>query len=117
MEGRWEARLEQQRQTFDGLSRAVAEGHARVDEVCANLKDVGSQVAGLDARLAAALEHLARVEEAARAATGSANAQAQDMAGLRAAIGRTEDLVERVVEALEGLQNMVINQAGDDLVK
>ena len=113
--------MEQQRQTFDGLNRAVAEGHARVDEVCANLKDVGSQVAGLnaqlDARLAAALEHLTRVEEAARSANGSVNAQAQDMAGLRAAIGRTEDLVERVVEALEGLQNMVINQAGDDLVK
>jgi hypothetical protein len=124
VEARWAALLEQQQQTLAYLSRATNEDHAKLDEAFENLKAVGAQFASLDTRLVAVLERLTHTEDVAQATTESiggidqtVKAQTDDTAGIRAAIARTEDLVERVVEALEALQNMVLDKASDDAVK
>jgi hypothetical protein len=124
VEARWSTLLEQQQQMLACVSGAAAEDRAKLDETYENLKAVCAQLASVDARLAAALERLTHAEDVAQATTESiggidqsVKTQTDDTVGIRAAIARTEDLVERVVEAVEALQNMVLDQAGDDAVK
>ena len=125
MEARWAAQFEQQQQTLAFLSRATAEDHARLEETCEHLHTMSEH-------LTAALERLHHTEDAAQATANALaglsegmtrelnqglnqglKAQAHDTADLRAAMARTEDLVERVVEALEALQNIVLDKAGE----
>ena len=122
-EVRWSALFEQQQHRLDSLSRAAAEEHARLGEALESSQTVIAQLASVDARLFAALERITHAEAVAQGATESiggiqqtVKAQGEKTADLRAALLRTEDLVERVVEALEALQNMVIDQAGEDAV-
>ncbi len=121
MEARWAARLEQQQQTLAYVSHATAEDHARLDEASGNLNAVCAQLADTETRLAAALERIASAEEAACTTVDAlggiaqtVKSQANETAGIRAAMARSEDLVERVVEALEALQNIVLDKAAED---
>jgi chromosome segregation ATPase len=133
MELRLTSRLEQHDGALAGVHQAAAEHTSRLDAVSRTLTAVQEQIRSLETRLAAARECADRAQHAADELTEGAKREAASLevslAGqlhsleatvkshaaaidsIRAAMARTDDFMERVVEALESLQTMVLDHA------
>ena len=133
MELRLTSRLDQHDGALAGVHQAAAEQTSRLDAVSRTLTAVQEQIRSLESRLAAARECADRAQHAADELTEGAKREAASLevslAGqlhsleatvkshaaaidsIRAAMARTDDFMERVVEALESLQTMVLDHA------
>jgi DNA repair exonuclease SbcCD ATPase subunit len=122
---------EQQQETVAGLQRDLAEARSGLEAASAALKATSTQLGEVDGRVAAVQERLAGAEQAATGVRGEmtgiqsklageiqglcqkVDAQAAAIQSARNSVTRTDDLVERVVDALEFLQSTVLEQSGD----
>jgi len=123
MESRWASRLEQ-------TERSAAVEHSILLEACDALQAVRAQLCEMAGPLAAVQEGIARLDEAADAARAEMAEQRQAVTKIRnleqtvhaqaiaiemnaKSLVRIDDLVERVVEALESLQSLVLEHSDE----
>ncbi|HYW47361.1 MAG TPA: hypothetical protein VE959_31120 [Bryobacteraceae bacterium] len=122
---------ERQQEAVTGLERSVAEARSGLEAASEALKATSTQLGEMDGRVAAVQERLAGAEQAATGVRGEmteiqskladeirglcqkVDAQAAAIQSARNSVTRTDDLVERVVDALEFLQSTVLEQSGD----
>lgn len=100
------------------LRRVTGEQTVALQAGAASLGEAQQQISALQSQLAAARE---RADGAEQFSDGlrrdfgdleqTVKAHASSIESMRAAMARTDDFLERVVEALESLQNMVLDQA------
>jgi len=125
----WSNRFEQQQEAIADLQRTGAEERSLLQEACEALRAVHAKLGEMDGRLAAALEQAARAQQTAAETrlevaiqqTGMAeklqgveetvNAQVEAIERTHNSTAQTGDLVERVVEALESLQSLVLTES------
>ncbi len=118
---------------FEQHQRDATEGRAVLREACELLHGVRSRVAELEGRLVALEERVTRSEDGGRERQGeiaeqqavvlnrlhelqqTVDAQTVAVEANTKGLARTDDLVERVVEALESLQILVLDQSQDHL--
>jgi len=133
IDSRATARLEQHEEVTNGLRSMADEQSSVLNLASQTLGAIQVQLVSLEGQLAATRE---RAESAERAASEAAEGARREAAGLqvsvagelhaleltvkthaasiesiRGAMARTDDFMERVVEALESLQTMVLEQA------
>jgi serine/threonine protein kinase/uncharacterized protein YukE len=127
LESRLTPRLAQQNALVESLQQASAEQRAVVETVSRSVASVEERIVSLDAKFSAAHESAQHAGQAASqfaemqsslidelrelATTVKSHAAAID--SIRTSMARTDDFMERVVEALESLQSMVLDQARD----
>jgi chromosome segregation ATPase len=133
VEARLTTRLEQQSVVVESLQHANDEHRAALESVSKSMSTVQEQMLSLETKLAAAHESAQHAEQAAHEIGQSAELQATlfgeihavgvtvkshaaAIESIRASMARTDDFMERVVEALESLQTMVLEQARDHAV-
>ncbi len=122
MESRWTSSLEQQQ-------RVAAEEHSILQQVSEVLLALREQISEIDSRLGQVQDRVAHAEQAAeesrceiaeqgtmlldefRELEHTVNTQAVAIEATRNRLVQTDDLVERVVEALESLQSLVLEQS------
>jgi len=125
-----ESRLLQQTCLLEKLQHAAVEQRATVEKFSQSANAVQENLDALEGKFAAAHENVQRAEAAAGQVTEMAGQQASLMSELyalgttvkshasaldsiRASMARNDDFMERIVEALESLQTMVLEQARD----
>jgi len=125
-----ESRLQQQNAIVENLRHASAEQRAVFETVSQSAKDVQESLDALEGKFATAHENVQRAEAAAGQVAEMAGQQASmrselhalettvkshasALESIRASMARNDDFMERIVEALESLQTMVLEQARD----
>ena len=133
LESRLTARLGQHEEAMDGLRHGAEEQSAALATASQTVTSLREQIVSLESQVAATRERAERAEKAAgetnegtrREAAGlqvsvagelhalelTVKAHAAAIESIRGAMARTDDFMERVVEALESLQTMVLEQA------
>jgi serine/threonine protein kinase len=140
LEARLAARLEQYERATIEMQRSFAEELATqqqssMETVSESLGALRAQLSETDCHLDAALERASQAEQAAEGALGEiaglhvalsdelhslndkVKTQSTAMDSARVGMARTDDLVERVVEALEVLQGMVFEQSEERIAQ
>ena len=135
VESRVTSRLEQHEESVSGLRQMAAEQSSVLQIASQTLSAVQERIASLETQLADTRERAERAEAAAgqsnegakREAAGlqvslagelhavelTVKSQAAAIESMRGAMARADDFLERVVEALETLQTMVLEQAAE----
>jgi chromosome segregation ATPase len=122
---RLQSRLEQTDHALDGLREAAAGHSTALHDASLQMDALQDHLTGLERQLAASRERVESAADTAREAaslqvalTGELHAVEQTVKehavaieSIRGAMARTDDFMERVVEALESLQTMVLEQA------
>jgi chromosome segregation ATPase len=135
LEPRLTARLDEQNVAVETLQHASAEQKSMLEAVSRSVSTVEERMLSLETLLAAAGERAERAaqeiaEGAQHEAAGlhasvldevrtlgvTVKSHAAAIESIRASMARTDDFMERVVEALESLQTMVLDQARDRAV-
>jgi chromosome segregation ATPase len=137
LEPRLTARLDRQNVVVETLQHVGAEQRSMLEAVSRSVSTVQEQMLALETRLAATGERAEQAERAAHAIVEGAQHEAAGQASvldeirslgttvkshaaaiesIRASMARTDDFMERVVEALESLQTMVLEQARDHAI-
>ena len=135
LESRLASRLERQNAVVETLQQVGAEQKSMLETISQSVNTVQEQMTSLEPRLAAACEraeHAAReiVEGGHHEAAGTqasllgemhalgvtVQSHAAAIESIRASMARTDDFMERVVEALESLQTMVLEHSRDRAV-
>ncbi|HUI55380.1 MAG TPA: protein kinase [Bryobacteraceae bacterium] len=133
LEAKTTARLEQQEQVLVEIQRTHAEQGTMLHAASEVLDAVRERLTNIDAQMAAIAERSANSERALEQFTEGARREIADlqvslsgevsaiastvkshtasMESMRGAMARTDDFIERVVEALESLQAMVLDQS------
>jgi chromosome segregation ATPase len=133
LESRTAARLEQHEQAMDQLRKMAGEQSSALNLASQTLGAIQVQLVSLEGHMGAVRERAERAEQMAGENTEGARREAAGLqvsvagelhaleltvkthAGaiesIRGAMARTDDFMERVVEALESLQTMVLEQA------
>jgi len=133
VESRLVSRLQQQEEAMESFRHVANEQSSAMQLAAQTLGAIQVQVVSLEGQLAATCERAERAEHAASQVDEAARREAASlqvsMAGelqaleqtvktqgaaiesIRGAMARTDDFMERVVEALESLQTMVLEQA------
>jgi len=133
LEAKTTARLEQQEQVLVEMQRLHAEQSTILHAASDTLNMVRERLANFEAQIAAVAERSANSERALEQFTEGARREIGDlqvslsgevsaiastvkahtasMESMRGAMARTDDFIERVVEALESLQAMVLDQS------
>jgi chromosome segregation ATPase len=138
VEPRLTARLDRQNALVEALQHVSTEQKSTLESVSRSVDTVQEQMLSLETRIAAAGERAEHAERAAQEVVEGAQHEAAELQtslfgeihalgltvkshaasieSIRASMARTDDFMERVVEALESLQTMVLEQARDRAV-
>jgi hypothetical protein len=119
----------QEKSMFAAFSAVREEAGANLQSACEVLQQLRQECSQLTAQVSAAEERACRAEQIFDDAyreimqshgalstelgrlSGTVAAQAQGVESVRSSLSKTDDLVERVVEALDALQSMVLEHA------
>jgi len=127
------SQLDQQSAVVETLQHASAEQRSVLETIGDSVGAVQAQLLSVETKLVAAHESALHAEQAAKGIAESGELQASlfgeinslgmtvkshaaAIESIRASMARTDDFMERVVEALESLQTMVLEQARDRVV-
>jgi DNA repair exonuclease SbcCD ATPase subunit len=118
LESRLTTRLERHKAALESVQQVSAEQTSVLEIVSQTLSTVQERMLSLDAQLAASHERAGQPALAGeiQAIQETVKSQADAIESIRAAMARTDDFMERVVEALESLQTMVLEQARERAV-
>jgi chromosome segregation ATPase len=127
IESRLSSRLEQQNVLVESLQQAAAEQRTVVETVSRSVASVEERIVSLDAKFCATYESAQHAERAAsqfaemqsslieelREIGTTVKSHTAAIESIRTSMARTDDFMERIVEALESLQSMVLDPARD----
>jgi chromosome segregation ATPase len=141
LESKLTSRMEQQEQTVSAIQQSIGDlpqlakrlesqieqHHATVETVSQSLNFARAQIVSIETRVNAAqavaqgaeagVSQLADMQgaliEEVKTFGATMQAHAAAIESIRASLARSDDFMERVVEALESLQSMVLEQARD----
>ena len=130
VESRLSSRIGQQDSALASVQQATAEQRTVLETVSRSVATVREQFLSLETKLAATHDSVQHAEQAAsqfaemqselinemRELGSTVKEHAAAIESMRTSMARTDDFMERVVEALESLQNLVLEQARDRAV-
>ena len=115
LESRWTDRFERQQKTLEEATEGLKAVHAQLGDLDARFAEAGERLAGAEKAANGATDEISEIHTVlsgeVRGLYQKVKEQAYSIEAARAGITRTDDLVERVVDALESLQSIVLEQS------
>ena len=115
LESRWTGHFERQQETLEEATEALKAVRAQLGDLDGRFAEASQRLASAERTASGATEEIAQIHAGlsgeVRGLYQKVKEQAYSIEAARAGIARTDDLVERVVDALESLQSIVLEQS------